>query len=115
MEQVTAYKSVDGKVFKTAEECEKHEENLFLMFNSSGEPCDNTSRPSFVYIDNIELKELFLEQYCLYPNAVPNRLGLWYYNLETSKWVNARDYVNSFVITVNKILRQIEDNTTNKN
>lgn len=107
MEQVTAYKSADGKVFETAEECRKHEENLFPMFNSFGEPCDNTSRASFVYIDNIELKEIFLKRYCLCPEAVPDKPGLWYYDSEKLKWVKIKDYVDSIVETWNKILRQI--------
>lgn len=112
MEQVTAYKSVDGKIFETTEECQKHERNLFPMFNSSGDPCGELREAYFVYIDSVKLKKLFIQQHC---DAVPNNLGLWYYDINKSKWVNDEDYLSSFIKARDKIIRFINYNLTKEN
>lgn len=107
MEQVTAYKSVDGKVFATIKECQRHEKNLFPMFNSFGESCDDGC---FVYIGSIKLKKMFSEEYR--NEELPNVTGLWYYNSEESKWVSAEDYLSSFIKARDKIIRFINYNLT---
>lgn len=115
MEQVTAYKSVDGKVFETAEECRKHEGNLFPIFDFSGEPCDDILKAHFVYINSIKSKEIFLKRKSFCPIDVPNRIGLWYYNSEELKWVDAEDYLSSFIKARDKIIRFINYNLTKEN
>lgn len=93
MKQVTAYKSYDGTVFETEEECAEHERKIILMYDYSGDSCTAIRDASFIYIKDNFAKEVFKEQTEWEDSELPDSLGLWYYCSKQYKWVDAHDFI----------------------
>lgn len=93
MEQVTAYKSYDGTVFETEEECVEHERKIILMYDYSGDPCTDIGNALFVYIKDNFAKEVFKREAEWEDFELPNSFGLWSFCPSKYRWVDAHDYI----------------------
>jgi hypothetical protein len=121
MEKIIKYKSIDGKVFETEEECIKHETilkyqnyiNDFEIFDENYKKLDFTSAcPDDVYYINIKTKaaadfigEWFEDNGCFAPcDGHDEKIGVWVYDFYgIAEWVNLTETSKKINEIIDKI------------